>query len=75
MPELEEHEKYLNMLIADIEAAKANGKKSVYWINYKIQNSTASYLVNHFKGNPDYNIESKKCPHCTHTWDIIISWR
>lgn len=63
---------WLDVMLQDIQKAKEQGKNKVYWFNYKIDNQAVDYIVRHFSGNPNYVVETRKCPNCTHTWDIIV---
>lgn len=67
-----EEEIYLQGILASIEETRARGGKGVFRINDKISNTTAFYVRDYFTGNPEYSVEIRKCPSCTHTWDVMI---
>ena len=66
---------YLQQILEDINVLKAKGKKGLFRINEKMSVETSRAIENHFKGNPDYDVEIHRCVNCTDSYDIMISFR
>lgn len=63
---------YLNKLLKDIEVAKGSGRTGIFRMKDAISNEVATHVRNYFVNKPEYRIEMRKCPNCTHEWDIYI---
>ncbi len=69
-------EKYLELILIEIEALKKANKKGLYKMNAKIPDRFAKYIYTYFsQRNDKYDIEIKKCAVCKGTWDILITFK
>jgi hypothetical protein len=72
---MNEAEQYVLGLTDELERIRQRKGIGLFKVHEKLTNNIVIEIERTFGTNPAYSLDIRKCPQCTHEYDIIITIR